>query len=64
MNWLIRLAASNFMRAIQLMGEIKKITAFQGSDQLSDLEKQIAAFQKTTMMILQYTNKPDLKFPQ
>lgn len=61
---LVNPAASNFMHAMQLMNEIKEIPAFQGSNQLSGLEEQMAAFQKTAMMILQYSNSLDSKFSQ
>lgn len=61
---LVNPAASNFMHAMQLMNEIKEIPAFQGSNQLSGLEEQMAAFQKTAMIILQYSNSLDSKFSQ
>ncbi|ARF16146.1 hypothetical protein CSV61_08895 [Sporosarcina sp. P3] len=59
---LVNPAASNFMNAMQLMNDIKEIPEFQGSAQLSNLEHQMNDFQKTAMMILQYSNNLDSMF--
>lgn len=59
---LVKPAAANFMQAMQLMSEIEETPEFKGTNQLSNLKKEMTAFQKTAMMILQYSNSLDSKF--